>query len=459
MVHTGNRRAGSGRLVLFLLSMLLIAAACSPISDIEVSPTPEPRAQARPTVDRVPLAATQTAEAGRVSYTIERVTFATNVDPDGAPLEELSVIPADANNLFLSVLVSDLEAQTRFSAYWYEGDQIVDESEVVITQSDGSARWVSLGFQRLEDLNPSAAHSVELRINGQEVESYAFRVGTGELAGVVADSTLALGTNAEGQPVAPGDTFDEFAPQIVLVVRVSNNVDPTGMIFNAAMRRGDTQIALRTPDGGHPNLPEDPEPSNRIITFTFVSDARFVPGEYSVDLMINGTEVRTHTFTIVAGRMPTPTPEPSPTPTVTPTSVASGVTVLDAQIVTEIDEVSGEPESDPVDEWFAPAGEEVTFYVALLLSDLRLDDVVEVDVLQNREHFERHRFPMAAFEQGWLFVPVPLEAPSANVGEAWYEFLIFVNGTRAERETLSFVQREATPTPTVTETPTPTPEP
>ncbi len=62
------------------------------------------------------------------------------------------------------------------------------------------------------------------------------------------------------------------------VVRVSQNVDPGGMIFNALLYRGDTLLNQRTPDGGQIELPPDPQPLDRQMTFTFVPDTSFTAG-------------------------------------------------------------------------------------------------------------------------------------------------------------------------------------
>ena len=215
---------------------------------------------------------------------IERVTLATNVDSDGVPIDEVTVIPSDSRRMFLSVLVTGLKPPVRFRAFWLEGDNIIGQSEVMVEESSGIARWVSLGFLTETDLDPAKPHAVELRINNRLVNSYTFRVGTGELADIIAEASVALGTR-EGIPVGAGEIFDIFSPQIVAIVRISEKVDPTGMIFNAFLYKDETLIEQKPTDGGPFELPPEPTRLDRQMTFTFLPDTSFAEGEYHIAIL------------------------------------------------------------------------------------------------------------------------------------------------------------------------------
>lgn len=464
LAHTNARPARtSPRLkraclaLLCLLSISLILAACESTGDASSPPTPT-RAflPLGPAPTRLPFAAALTAEARDTPYVIERVTLATNVDEEGVPLDEVTVIPANSRQMFLSVLVTGLQPPVRFRAFWFEGDQIIGQSEQMVEESSGPARWVSLGFRTTQDLNPAQPHSVELRINNRLVDSYTFRVGTGQLNDVIAEAVVSLGTR-DGEPVEPGQTFDIFAPQIVAVVRVSEKVDPSGMIFSAILHRGDTLIEQRPPDGGQLELPPNPTPLDRTMTFTFVPDTSFIPGNYHITLLVNGREVRTLPFRVIEERRPTPTPTPSRSGP-TPTPVSSGITLLDITLTEELDMTTGEPFGDPIEAWNGNPNQQKQFWLSLHLADVRIDDVVEVDVLLWDRHINRHRYPAAAFDQGWLSVPVDLWAPPISDGLKRYNFLIFINGVQVRTYTVDVDNDPPPPTATPEPSATPTAE-
>ena len=461
LAHTNARPARTNprprRACLALLTLLavsLIVTACESTSSASGMPTATRAfAPLGPAPTRLPFAAALTAEARDTPYVIERVTLATNVDEEGVPLDEVTVIPANSRQMFLSVLVTGLQPPVRFRAFWFEGDQIIGQSEQIVEESSGPARWVSLGFRATQDLNPALDHSVELRINNRLVDSYTFRVGTGQLEDVIAEALISLGTR-DGEPVEPGQTFDVFAPQIVAVVRVSEKVDPSGMIFSAILHRGDTLIEQRAPDGGQLELPPEPTEQDRTMTFTFVPDTSFAPGNYHITLLLTGPAVRTLPFLVLEERRPTATPTPVRSGP-TPTPVSSGISLLDITLTEELDPVTGEPAGDPIDEWDGQPNEQKQFWLNLQLANVRIDDIVEVDVLLWDRHINRHRYPAAAFDQGWLSVPVDLWAPPVTDGLKRYHFLVFINGVQIRTYTVD-VDNDPPP-PTATPEPSATP--
>jgi len=442
--------------LLLLLVAGLLASCAESTGDASTLPTATPAAvPAGPGPTHLPFAAALTAEARETPYLIERVTLATNVDADGVPLDEVTVIPSDSRLMFLSVLVTGLRPPVLFRAFWYEGEQIIGQSEVTVEESSGPARWVSLGFQTTADLDPGQPHFVELRINNRLVDSYTFRVGTGELADVIAEAAVSLGTR-DGEPVEAGQLFDIFAPQLVAVVRVSRNVDPTGMIFNALMYRGETLIEQRGPDGGPLELPPEPDLLDRQMTFTFLPDTSFPEGDYHITILLNGTEVLTLPFTVIPFQRPTAT-EVAATAGPAATSVSSGISLLEIRLTEGLNEETGNPSGNTLTSWVGKPNEQREFWLSLQLADVRIDDVVEVDVVLGDRHINRHRYPVAAFEQGWLSTPVNFWAPDLDESVKNYRFLVFINGVQIRTYTVEVdgerPEPTATPEPSVTPTP------
>lgn len=385
-----------------------------------------PAAPTRPS-----FAATQTAVANEATYVLERVTLATNVDENSVPQEEVSVIPSASRSVFLAVLASEIEPQTQFRAFWYEGDTLIGRSEVIVTQSEGEQRWIALGLQVGEDLQPSQSHTVELWINERVINTYSFRVGVGDLEDAVAEATMALGTNSEGEPVGPGEEFDTQAPQVVAVVRMSTVVNPTGMIFSASLYRDGVLVEQRGPDGGQPVLPAEPQLSDRQVTFTYVPDNTFPVGEYDVVVLINGQETVTLPFDVISQPEPTATLPGAANATSTPTLGPSGVSIINTAVTFELDPEDGSPAGDRIEYWAGEPDQLQVFYVSVRLADLRLDDVIEVDALLDGRHVNRHTYPIAAFNRGWLAIPINVWAPPAGEDSKEYTFNFYINGTRS----------------------------
>ena len=184
--------------------------------------------------------------------------------------KQIQVVAAlvEGNSIRSTVRITGAPPETVFRAYWFEGDTILGQSEVTLPASDEPTRWVALGFRAPAALNPAAPHAVELRINDRKIDTYTFRVGVGAIEDVIAEASMALGTRDE-VVVGRGELFDVLAGQLVAVVRVSNVVDPTGMIFTVFWYRGDTLVGQGQPDGGQPRLSPEPQPLERRLTFTF----------------------------------------------------------------------------------------------------------------------------------------------------------------------------------------------
>jgi hypothetical protein len=95
-----------------------------------------------------------------------------------------------------------------------------------------------------------------------------------------------------------------------------------------------------------------------------------------------------------------------------------------------VDPGSGAPVGSAVTQVETTPNNVVGLQVAVQLDELRVDDIVEVDVLQDGRAFARYRYPVAAFESGWMSVTARLNAPARGNPEFEYEIVIFVNGER-----------------------------
>lgn len=431
-----NRPASRSVLPLFVILVLLLTG-CE-VDSRDQGASSETAPESAPVITATSSESIPSPVSMSNDYVVERVALATNVNSDGSPIEELAVIPANARNVFISVLVSNFREELTVRAFWFEGSTIISQSESIVEPSGDSATWVALGLQVIENFDYNLTHSVELRINGQKFESYPFRIGSEKLQDLIVFSTMALGTDASGDPIAQGNAFDLFAGTFVAVIRVSTEAATPALQFHALLYREDILIRQATPDGGQPVFDPGDDSNEHQITFTFPVDDSLVPGEYSVSVLINGAETVVLPFTVLEGRVPTSTPAPTATPAPTSTPFVSGVSLIEAAIVESMDTETGEPSGDPLRTYRVEDGaSEAKLIAAVNLSDLRIDDVVEFDVILYGKFVSRQRYPVAAFEEGWLSVPISLATPSSPGSSNPYEILFYVNGTRARTVNIS----------------------
>lgn len=429
-----RRRAVRAALVVAALAMIVLSG-CSAAGLIRATPAASPTAEARATAVRPtprPFASPPT-DAGQP--VIERVTLATQVEPNGAPKEERSVIPEQPGQVFLCVEASQLQPNTAFRAIWFENGQIIGQSDAVAPAAGSDARWVALGYRPVFPLNPSVDHAVELLVNQTSIDRYAFRVGVGDAKQVIAQATLALGTDADAAPVGAGQRFHVDAQQIVLWARVSNEVDPTGMTFATSWYRDDTRIAELGPDGGQPRVPPTPTPASRRMTFTYVPPARLTPGSYRVELYLNGQPVATYPFTVTAELPATPTAPPTatprratPAPTATPDRDAARV--LNLVVANDINADNQAPLGDPVFTLAAQPAALVKPWIAVNVAELTKDDKLELVITRNDADYGTREFKPVQLKNGWLAEQVELDTPPADEQAYTYTVSVYLNGER-----------------------------
>jgi len=447
-VRWGARRSWFPALVAFL-SACLVLSACSAGSDFGEPPEPTPTTPSGnflPVPTRLPLAATRTAEANAVPFTIERVVLTTELAPDGGPANEVSVLSEEQQSIYLAVRVRDVPPDTRFRAVWFENDRAIGQSDVRVTEPEGSVQWVALPFRSIAALNSASTHSVDLIIGDILIDSYAFRVGVGNVGDVIAEATLALGITDDGQPVSPGHEFDRNSPQIVLVARISNMVDPTGMIFTSHWTRGNVSLGQRQPDDGQPDS------GSRTMTFTLEPAGNLIPGAHTVAIMLNGTQIAAYNFTIMTDGDATSDAQPTEPPDVTPTAIPVSVEVRDIVVALEVDDDTSEPESgfDVIDGY---PSEALEMQVAIRLVELTVDDIVEFSIGIGNSVIERHRLPSVDLEDGWIATPVEFRAPDIADRTVVYEIFVYVDGQRVADSILSVVSSQPAPEPTATPNP------
>lgn len=433
----------------------MLLAACS--SGVNVNEPSDPTPTVGTTSDRsvptrLPVAATQTAQANEVPYTIERIVLTTDIGDDDEPLNEVSVLSQEQQSIYLAVRIRNLPDPSRLQAIWQEGDEIIGQSDVRVTDVESGARWYALPFRSILTLNPSQSHAVELIINDRAVNSFAFRVGVGNASDIIAEATLAEGIDADGDLISPGDEFSRTVDQIVLVTRISNMVDPTGMIFTAHWTRGSVPLSQGPPDGGQPTLTG--EPGDRLMVFTLTPQSSLVPGAYQVSVYLNGQSIGDVPFTIATDNGEAPegdaTATPEPEPTATPEIETADV--MDIVVATGIDGDSFEPEDD-IDRAEGYPAEAIEFFVAVEFANLLVDDRVEITVGIGNSIIERYTLPVAAMDQGWMATQIELRAPDIQNRVVTYEIDVYINGSRAGGTTFDMEASQEAPPPT------PTPDP
>jgi hypothetical protein len=410
---------------LLIVALLLLTAGCATPEIIRETPQPDPTETATlvPVETAIPPTGTPIIETPQ--RTIERIALATRVDDDGTPLDERSAIPQAAEIFYLCVQVRHVDQGTKFQAIWFEGDNILGRSEKLALQDASEPVWMAMQYRPIGQLNPAQPHAVELAVDGQPIDRYVFRVGVGDPADAIAAAGFTTGFDALGKPISPQTVFPVDTPQLTFRVRISNQVDPAGMLFTTLWYRGDTQIGQRAPD------PAGPDP--RRLAFTFAPDIPFAAGNYRVALLLNGNEVRSIPFVITTGPIPTSTTESSPT--AEPSGPVAEIT--DIVVTSRIRRSSQEPLDGPLTEYSAPAGDVAELWVAVEVSTISADDTIEIDVLQDDEFYGTVSVDTEDLESGWLAGRVELETPSDSNEYYVYTFRASVNGDQSAETTLA----------------------
>lgn len=429
---------------------MLLFTACSPPVIDAVTPTSLPSPTPVPVTPILSTPDFATPET-HVAHAVEKVTLATRIEPDGTPVDERSSIPELPEMIYLCVLMREVEAGSRFRAYWFQNNQVVGQSDVTVQDTTSDRQWVALRYRPIARLNPVTEHAVELRINDTVVDRYLFRVGVGSAEDAIAAAAFTSGFDEIGNPIDPRTVFSVDDTELTLKVRVSNQVDPAGMTFTTLWFRGDAQIAQIYPE----HVDGDP----RRMDFTFVPSTRLSPGEYRVMLLLNGTQVRSVRFSVtvepvqqqpptatptpVPTETPTPeptaTPEPSPTPQPTATSTASPTAtqqprpsdarIRDVVIATSINPNTRAPADGPVFDIDRPAGSVTGLWIAVAVENVLPPDVIEVVVTLNDAPYARFDLPHGAVQSGWLSTEMQFNVPT---GQSSYTYTVSLrlNGQR-----------------------------
>jgi hypothetical protein len=431
------------RRVLALLVALALAAGCASPRVIRETPRTEPTATVVPSP--VALASpTGEATAAVDVQLVQRVALATSVDEDGAPLDERAVLPEQPRLIYLCVQVRSIKQGSRFHAYWYEEQQVIGQSDKVALESSDDPVWIALAYQPIGVLNTTLEHSVQLEIDGQTIDRYVVRLGIGAARDAIAEAAFTSGFDAAGKPNDEQNRFHVDTAQLTLRVRISNVVDPTGMLFSTLWFRGGARVAQLLPDAP---LPGQAAPDPRKLAFTWMPGGRLIPGDYRVSVLLNGNEVRSIPFVVAEDAAPSQPPTPAPAPAATPTPApppptptsppatatphASSARIEDIVTASGVDGASSAPLDGPL---FVVTGQPeavVTVWAAVSVSALAASDRVEVVVWQNDILYASVTMPSAAFEEGWVAAPIDCLAPPAGDEPFVYTFGVLLNGKRA----------------------------
>jgi len=403
-----------------LLTVTLALTACTTPEIIRETPLPDATAtQTWEPVVFEPIP-TGTPVADTVARRIERIAFATAVAEDGTPQDERSAIPEEAERFYLCVQVSTVEQGSRFQAIWFEGGEIIGRSENLALEDSSASVWIAMQYRPIAKLNPAREHAVELVIDDETIERFTFRIGVGNASDAVAAAAFTTGFDTLGKAINPQTRFHVDTPSLTLRVRISNQVDPAGMIFSTLWFRGDTQIAQRAPDGPL----EDP----RRFDFTLTPSSPLPPGDYRVALLLNGTEVRSIPFVLTDEVLPTPTTVTTPTP--------SRVDVVDIVIASRVNSVTQAPLDGPLSAWEGTPGGVATLWVAIQVRELRRSDTIEIVVLKDEEFYGAVTLDDTNLDAGWLAGRVELDVPASGNADFTFEFSVRVNGESTLDSTL-----------------------
>lgn len=454
---TANRQVGNAhwrRRSAAVLGVVLLLVACSaavPTSPLAETPTASPAA----TPTRIVAGSLLTPPVLAHGPVIEQVVLASALDDRGEPADPRTVFPEDAKRLILCVLADGLVAGTQFRAVWYAGDALLGQSDYVVREGDGPERWIALTYLPRFPLDPAEEHVVELLVDLEPVERFVFRVGVGSPADIVAEAALGHDVDAQGAIVWESDRFHVDTPRIVLLTRISTQVDTRNMVFDAVWYRGDTLIGHTPPRDGQPRFEGTPTRDDLRMIFVLKPQAPLLVGRYRVALLLNGHEIASYPFTVTTELPPTPTPSPTPSPTPTPTptitpspsptptasptaSVSPTPTrspsladVNDLVVTTEVDPTTNEPIGPRVFVWEDDPESLITLWVAIHVSDLRLSDNLTLVVYQDGREYGTRRLPDASIDDGWIATLIGLDVPSLEKGDYIYTVSVFVNGQRS----------------------------
>ncbi len=360
--------------------------------------------------------ASPTADAA--AYTIDRVVFSTRVDDSDAPLAETTVVSESARQIYLCVHVSGIRPGAPFRAYWIENDQIIGQSDAIAIETQGRPTWVALEYRPPFPLMPDATYAVELLIDDQKVDRYMFRVGRGDPAKTIAEAAFATGFNTAGKPIGVRTTFPADVAELTFRARVSKIVDPEDWTFTTLWYRDEVLIAQLAPE---------PTDDPRLLAFTLRPNGELPPGAYAVTLLLNGVATRTVDFEVTAASGARDAPAETPT---TPSTTSARVARI--VLTDRVNPRTSAPAGDEVTVW--DAGERTTtdLWLAIEVSQMTRDDVLEVRVDRAGTLYANERLPRQSLDAGWMAVPVIVEVPGLDDGPVEYTITVLLNGNRTE---------------------------
>jgi len=391
------------RFLLSLVGLAVILSGCS-------APNVEPE---RPTPTATPLAASVlTPDTSTIRYRpdpiIGRLVLATQIGEDESPRDDITSVPANAQQLYLAVRVTDLPSDTRLVAVWIRGTNEIARSERRIDEATGGSRWFALALPKNVALS-AGDYAVRLYLDDRFIDSVAFSVGGSRRAGSGGATLVFTDTPPSGSgAIRALETFPAGTSRVVAVL-----TDTPPDMQASLWSRWSVDGAVLTERGA------DDLVSPFLRTFTLQGSEPLPPGTYTVEIFADQQLYAQGTFQI-AGATPTPAE-----------TLAS---VEDVRIVRAVEPGTGVPVGANVREVRAPT----RIYVAILVRNLQASDAL--DVVWQRDGIEVSRQPVSGLTLPSNWIALPFDLPQESATEpVSYSVTVLLNGEAVAQRTLVVV--------------------
>lgn len=213
---------------------------------------------------------------------------AESVDQGGCPVGETNRLAAN-QPIYVGVERSQIPSGTQmFARLYYEGEPVEDAPQITADQSMQTCVWFE--FQPVGQAFEPGNYSAEIFVNGNRADAVSFAVdnaqggapNSGALAGVeLGQAYTAVQVNNAGCPV---ETADQFFSDEQIFVGFEQSFIPAG-----------TTMFARLLYQGEPVEDTDEIRSERDLEscawFVFEPVNGFTPGNYEVELYVNGEVV------------------------------------------------------------------------------------------------------------------------------------------------------------------------
>ncbi len=256
--------------------------------------------------------------SGEVSFTtasLSEATMALGADADARPLNPTDTFSVDTPEIFCSAKLSNAPDETEILSEWvYVKGELQGYNDHVIdtyTLTTEGSRYVVFSMERPDAGWPVGEYKLVLYIDGKEELSVDFTVTDAsnpfsatpsptaptQSAPALTEVTMALGVDANSQPVSPTSVFAQDTPEIFCTALVVNVDEPVEIVSEWYYLTG----ALE----GVSDLLIDSVPltvlADQYVQFSLTTpDNGWPEGEYGLILYMNGEVVQEVPFVVVA---------------------------------------------------------------------------------------------------------------------------------------------------------------